>query len=144
VRFFAHDPGASRQCALAGESIEHHRLKLALASSIREAGHHASVEAAGPEGLWRADVLSTSPDGATHWAWEAQLSAATNANIEERTARASSPTMDESFSDLPLAAGSCPDLPISAGQRMQPSDLRLALLVLQDPSVHCLSTTGAP
>jgi competence protein CoiA len=87
VRFFAHDPGASRRCALAGESVAHHRLKLALAGAVRAAGHHASVEATGPEGRWRADVLSTSPAGTTRWAWEAQLSTATSEDIERRTAR---------------------------------------------------------
>lgn len=87
VRFFAHDAGVSRRCALAGESVAHHRLKLTLASAIRAAGHDASVEAAGPEGRWRADVLSASLEGANRLAWEVQLAAATNADIEEPTAR---------------------------------------------------------
>lgn len=36
LRFFAHDPG-SPTCALAGESMEHHLLKLELATVVRAA-----------------------------------------------------------------------------------------------------------
>ncbi|WP_432590492.1 competence protein CoiA family protein [Streptomyces sp. HD1123-B1] len=86
LRFFAHDPG-SPTCALAGESMEHHLLKLELATAIRAAGHHAELEVRGPDGDWRADVMASSPDGAVRTTWEAQLSPITADEIRERTAR---------------------------------------------------------
>ncbi|MFF5379445.1 competence protein CoiA family protein [[Kitasatospora] papulosa] len=86
LRFFAHDPG-SPICALAGESMEHHLLKLELATAVRAAGHHAELEVRGPDGDWRADVMASSPDGTARMAWEAQLSAITAEEIKERTAR---------------------------------------------------------
>ncbi|MFE0774336.1 competence protein CoiA [Streptomyces sp. NPDC058861] len=86
LRFFAHDPG-SPTCALAGESMEHHLLKLELTTAVRAAGHHAELEVRGPEGVWRADVMATSPDGTARMAWEAQLSAITVDEITQRTAR---------------------------------------------------------
>ncbi|MGP8303612.1 competence protein CoiA [Streptomyces inhibens] len=86
LRFFAHDPG-SPTCALAGESMEHHLLKLELATAVRAAGHHAELEVRGPDGDWRADVMASSPDGAVRMAWEAQLSPITADEIRERTAR---------------------------------------------------------
>ncbi|WP_327378854.1 competence protein CoiA family protein (plasmid) [Streptomyces sp. NBC_01216] len=86
LRFFAHDPGAPT-CALAGESMEHHLLKLELATAVRAAGYHAELEIRGPDGDWRADVMSTSPDGTARMAWEAQLSPITVDEISERTAR---------------------------------------------------------
>lgn len=86
MRFFAHDPGAPR-CALAGESMEHHLLKLQLATAIREAGWFAELEVRAPHGTWRADVMASSPDGARRIAWEAQLSAITEDEIRARTER---------------------------------------------------------
>ncbi|MFI1712613.1 competence protein CoiA [Streptomyces litmocidini] len=86
LRFFAHDPG-SPTCALAGESMEHHLLKLELATAVRAAGHHAELEVRGPDGDWRADVMATSPDGTARMAWEAQLSPITVDEITQRTAR---------------------------------------------------------
>ncbi|MGW0670677.1 competence protein CoiA [Streptomyces sp. NPDC002746] len=86
LRFFAHDPG-SPTCALAGESMEHHLLKLELATAIRAAGHHAELEVRGPDGDWRADVMASTSDGTARMAWEAQLSAITAQEITERTAR---------------------------------------------------------
>ncbi|MFE2149290.1 hypothetical protein ACFXAO_04575 [Streptomyces lavendulae] len=61
-------------CAPAGESMEHHLLKLELATCIGAAGHHAELEVRGPDGDWRADVMASGPDGRTRMAWEAQLS----------------------------------------------------------------------
>lgn len=84
LRFFAHDPNAP-ECGLAGESLAHRLLKVELASAIRRAGWHAELEVAGDG--WRADVLATSPDGNRRMAWEAQLAAATAADLQERTAR---------------------------------------------------------
>ncbi|MFD8291422.1 competence protein CoiA [Streptomyces lavendulae] len=86
LRFFAHDPG-SPTCALAGESMEHHLLKLELATCIRAAGHHAELEVRGPDGDWRADVMASGADGRTRMAWEAQLSPITAEEIGRRTAR---------------------------------------------------------
>ncbi|PBC69782.1 competence protein CoiA-like protein [Streptomyces sp. TLI_235] len=86
IRFFAHDAGAPR-CALAGESMEHHLLKLQLATEIRAAGWSAELEVRAPHGAWRADVMATSPDGGRRIAWEAQLSAITEDEIRARTAR---------------------------------------------------------
>lgn len=42
LRFFAHARGAP-DCALAGESIAHHLLKLELASAAEAAGAHAEM-----------------------------------------------------------------------------------------------------
>lgn len=86
TRYFAHDPNGPN-CAMAGESLEHHLLKLELAIAIRAAGHQAQLEVRGPGGRWRADVLSSSPDGAIQMAWEAQLSAITPQEIDARTQR---------------------------------------------------------
>ncbi|MEU7046478.1 competence protein CoiA family protein [Streptomyces varsoviensis] len=86
LRFFAHDSG-SPTCALAGESMEHHLLKLELATAVRAAGYHAELEVRGPDANWRADVMASSPGGTAWMAWEAQLSAITAQEITERTAR---------------------------------------------------------
>ncbi|MFC9330792.1 competence protein CoiA [Kitasatospora sp. NPDC057015] len=86
LRFFAHDPGAP-DCALSGESMEHHLLKLELASAVRAAGFHAELEVRGPGGDWRADVMASSPDGTVRMAWEAQLSPITAEEVARRTAR---------------------------------------------------------
>ncbi|MGW2082719.1 competence protein CoiA family protein [Streptomyces sp. NPDC001939] len=88
LRFFAHAPGAP-SCALALESIAHHLLKLELANAARDAGAHAELEARGPDGLWRADVLATDPNGAWAIALEAQLAPITDADIAARTAKMS-------------------------------------------------------
>ncbi|MFD8220485.1 competence protein CoiA family protein [Streptomyces sp. NPDC059697] len=87
VRFFCHDPGRDGACELAGESWEHHMLKLELASAVRSAGWHAALEVAGGDGAWRADVMASSPDGSRHVAWEAQLSPITDRDILARTGR---------------------------------------------------------
>ncbi|WP_431676030.1 competence protein CoiA [Kitasatospora sp. KL5] len=86
MRFFAHDAGAP-QCTLAGESMEHHLLKLQLAGEIRAAGWLAELEVRAPDGTWRADVMASSPNGARRIAWEAQLSAITEDEIRARTER---------------------------------------------------------
>ncbi|MFI9322714.1 competence protein CoiA [Kitasatospora aureofaciens] len=86
LRFFAHDTGAPA-CALAQESVEHHLLKLELASSVRAAGWYAELEVGGPGGAWRADVMSVSRDGEHRMAWEAQLSPITPDEIALRTSR---------------------------------------------------------
>lgn len=87
VRYFAHDPGKPRPCSLSNESMEHHLLKLELATAIRTADWHAQLEVSAPDGTWRADVMATSPDGTRRMAWEAQLSPITTEAIAERTAR---------------------------------------------------------
>jgi len=87
LRYFAHDRGRVSECQLTNESIEHHLLKLELATAIRDAGWHAELEVRAPDGSWRADVMATSTDGTRRWAWEAQLSPITDAEIRERTRR---------------------------------------------------------
>ncbi|MFD8625206.1 hypothetical protein ACFV4E_15125 [Streptomyces hygroscopicus] len=86
LRFFAHAPGAP-ECALAGETLAHHLLKLELAAAAREAGAHAELEVRGPEGAWRADVLASDPAGAWRMALEAQLSPITPDDIAARMER---------------------------------------------------------
>jgi hypothetical protein len=87
LRYFAHDRGRVSECQLTNESIEHHLLKLELATAIRDAGWHAELEVRAPDGSWRADVMASSPDGTRRWAWEAQLSAITDDDLLERTRR---------------------------------------------------------
>ena len=87
LRHFAHDPGHRDECELSNESIEHHLLKLELASAVREAGWHAELEVGAPDGSWRADVLASTSGGQRRWAWEAQLSQITDDELRERTAR---------------------------------------------------------
>ncbi|RKR88437.1 competence protein CoiA-like protein [Micromonospora pisi] len=87
LRYFAHDPGRPADCAWLNESLEHHLLKLELATAIRAADWHAELEVRAPDGTWRADVLASSHDGTQRIAWEAQLSPITNEEIQERTER---------------------------------------------------------
>ncbi|MEV8099750.1 competence protein CoiA family protein [Kitasatospora sp. NPDC085879] len=87
LRFFAHGRRRPDECELAGESMEHHLLKLELAQAVRAGGWHAELEVAAPDGSWRADVMATSPDGRRRTAWEAQLSPITVEDLEARTAR---------------------------------------------------------
>ncbi|MET7802878.1 competence protein CoiA, partial [Streptomyces decoyicus] len=84
LRFFAHAPDAPT-CALALESVAHHLMKLELANAARDAGAHAELEARGPDGIWRADVLATDPTGTWKTALEAQLAPITDADITART-----------------------------------------------------------
>ncbi|MEU1940983.1 competence protein CoiA [Streptomyces sp. NPDC020125] len=84
LRFFAHAPGAPA-CSLALESAAHHLLKLELATAARDAGAHAELEARGPDGNWRADVLATDPAGTWATALEAQLAPITDTDITART-----------------------------------------------------------
>ncbi|MCF3136835.1 competence protein CoiA family protein [Streptomyces olivochromogenes] len=86
LRFFAHAPGAP-ECALAGETLAHHLLKLELAAAARDAGAHAELEVRGPEGAWRADVLASDPAGSWRMALEAQLSPITPDDIAARAER---------------------------------------------------------
>ncbi|MEU8001822.1 hypothetical protein AB0B66_11720 [Catellatospora sp. NPDC049111] len=86
LRFFAHD-SAGRPCPLNGETIEHRLLKSAVAAAVRLAGWHARLEAAAPDGAWRADVLATSPTGDRAVAWEVQLAHQHDADTADRTAR---------------------------------------------------------
>ncbi|MFB7669042.1 competence protein CoiA [Kitasatospora sp. NPDC056138] len=86
MRFFAHDRGAPT-CALAQESMEHHLLKLDLATEVRAAGWFAELEVRAEDGTWRADVMASSPDGSRRMAWEAQLSPITADEIRARTER---------------------------------------------------------
>ena len=85
--YFAHDPGRPATCALVNESLEHHMLKLELATRIRDVGWHAELEVRAEDGSWRADVLASSHDGTRRMAWEAQLSPITDDDIRERTER---------------------------------------------------------
>lgn len=87
LRYFAHDPGRPADCVWLNESLEHHLLKLELATGIRAAGWHADLEVRADDGSWRADVLASSHDGNDWMAWEAQLSPITDEDIRERTAR---------------------------------------------------------
>lgn len=84
-RFFAHDR-RSTDCAGAGETEEHRRLKRALAAAARQAGHRVELEARAAQGGWRADVLVTSPAGA-RTALEAQVSSAPVDEVLARTRR---------------------------------------------------------
>lgn len=87
LRYFAHDPGRPPDCAWLSESLEHHLLKLELATAIRSAGWYAELETRAPDGSWRADVLAASHDGSRRFAWEAQLSPISREDITERTDR---------------------------------------------------------
>ncbi|MBR7826637.1 hypothetical protein KDK95_10000 [Actinospica sp. MGRD01-02] len=87
LQYFAHDPGRPPECQLSSESMEHHLLKLELATSIRAAGWHAELEVRGEDGAWRADVLADCADRGTRWAWEAQLSPITTFELLTRTAK---------------------------------------------------------
>ncbi|MFJ8691058.1 competence protein CoiA family protein [Micromonospora wenchangensis] len=87
LRYFAHDPGRPTDCVWLNESLEHHLLKLELATAIRAADWHAELEVRAPDGTWRADVLASSHDGAQRVVWEAQLSPITDEGIQERTER---------------------------------------------------------
>ncbi|GAA2009244.1 competence protein CoiA family protein [Catenulispora subtropica] len=87
LRYFAHDPGRPPECQMSNESIEHHLLKLELATAIRAANWHAELEVRAENGLWRADVMAISTDGERRMAWEAQLSPITNFDLLSRTAR---------------------------------------------------------
>ncbi|WP_261558210.1 competence protein CoiA family protein [Frankia tisae] len=87
LRYFAHDPGRPADCVWLNESLEHHLLKLELATVIRSVGWHAQLEVRAPDGSWRADVLASSLDGTRRVAWEAQLSPITDEEIRDRTAR---------------------------------------------------------
>ena len=87
LRYFAHDPGRPEDCAWLNESLEHHRLKLQLATAIRDAGWHAELEVRAPDGSWRADVVASAHDGSRRVAFEAQLSPITNDDITARTGR---------------------------------------------------------
>ncbi|WP_432978927.1 competence protein CoiA family protein [Dactylosporangium sp. CA-233914] len=87
LHYFAHDPGRPAGCAWLNESLEHHLLKLELATAVRAADWHAELEVRAPDGTWRADVLASSHDGTRRIAWEAQLSPITNDDIRERTER---------------------------------------------------------
>jgi hypothetical protein len=87
LRHFAHDPGRPDDCDWLNESLEHHQLKLALATTVRATGWRAELEVTGPDGAWRADVLAASPVGTRRIAWEAQLSPITDDDIHDRTVR---------------------------------------------------------
>ncbi|MEV8034664.1 competence protein CoiA [Streptomyces sp. NPDC086182] len=88
LRFFAHVPGAPA-CTLAEESMAHHLLKLELAQAVRAAGWMAELEVSGPDGRWRADVLTSTASG-RRIALEALLASVTAAGIRDRTVRMSS------------------------------------------------------
>ncbi|NJP35772.1 hypothetical protein HCJ94_28380 [Micromonospora sp. HSS6-12] len=110
LRYFAHDPGRPADCAWLNESLEHHLLKLELATAVRAADWHAEMEVRASDGTWRADVLASSHDGTRHIAWEAQLSPITSEDIQERTERyrSSAPPTPSSPSTPASAAPSAP------------------------------------
>jgi competence CoiA-like predicted nuclease len=83
-QFFAHD-ARPEHCHLLGEGLAHRLLKSALASAARQAGWTAELEAAGDG--WRADVLTTSPNGERRVAWEAQLAPITPDEVGDATTR---------------------------------------------------------
>ncbi|WP_089000333.1 competence protein CoiA family protein [Micromonospora echinofusca] len=85
LRFFAHDPERRPDCPAARETMEHHLLKLELATAVRSTGWRAELEATRPGAQWRADVLAVSPDGCRTMAWEVQLSSITAEEIAEST-----------------------------------------------------------
>ncbi|MGB3439473.1 MAG: competence protein CoiA family protein [Actinophytocola sp.] len=87
LRYFAHDPGRPDDCAWLNESLDHHLLKLALATAVRAAGWDAQLEVTGPDGTWRADVLARNLHEGDQFAWEAQLSPITDDDISARTER---------------------------------------------------------
>ncbi|GAA3299135.1 hypothetical protein GCM10020295_36550 [Streptomyces cinereospinus] len=87
ARYFAHNPGRPPDCQLSNESVEHHLLKLELATVVRASGWHAELEVRAPDGSWRADVMASAPDGGRRMAWEAQLSPITLDDLRERTGR---------------------------------------------------------
>ena len=87
LRFFAHDPERRPDCPAARETMEHHLLKLELATAVRSTGWRAELEATRPGAQWRADVLAVSPDGCRTMAWEVQLSSITAEEIAERSGR---------------------------------------------------------
>jgi hypothetical protein len=70
-----------------GSMLEHHLLKLELATAIRAADWHAELEVRAPGGSWRADVLASAHDGSRRVAFEAQLSPITDDDITARTSR---------------------------------------------------------
>ena len=77
-RFFAHD-GLAQTCPSLGETPEHRSLKRMVASSLRDLGYRAELEATpsdGDHGGWRADVLASSNHG-TRVAFEVQLAGMT-------------------------------------------------------------------
>lgn len=83
--FFAHLRRPD-DCWLAGESIHHRLLKVALAAAVRDAGWHAELEVAGAGVTpWRADVLASAPDGSRRIAFEAQLAAIDAEEITRRS-----------------------------------------------------------
>jgi hypothetical protein len=89
TRFFRHHTEAPSDCASAGETPEHRRLKLLLAETIRALGHSAVVEArpaSGDHGGWRADILAITADG-FRCAFEVQLSPMSDYGASERTQR---------------------------------------------------------
>ncbi|MEV4281481.1 competence protein CoiA family protein [Actinoplanes xinjiangensis] len=87
LKHFAHDPGRPADCAWLNESLEHHLLKLELATRIRDAGWHAELEVRADDGTWRADVLASAHDDSRRIASEAQLSPITDDDIRDRTER---------------------------------------------------------
>jgi hypothetical protein len=87
LRHFAHNPGRPDDCLWLNESLEHHFLKLELATAIRAAGWHAELEVRAADGAWRADVLASRHDGSRRMAWEAQLSPIADDDLRGRTAR---------------------------------------------------------
>lgn len=83
ARFFAHHR-RPESCPVAGETAIHLELKALVAARARTLGYHVAVEASGDG--WRADVLTTSPDG-QRIAWEVQRSPIAPEDVAERSAR---------------------------------------------------------
>ena len=67
LRFFAHDPERRPDCPAARETMEHHLLKLELATAVRSTGWRAELEATRPGAQWRADVLAVCSTAVARW-----------------------------------------------------------------------------
>lgn len=119
LRYFAHDPGRPDDCAWLNESLEHHLLKLELATAIRDVGWHAELEVRAPDGRWRADVLASAHDARRRVAFEAQLSPITDDDITDRTDRYRAEGIDVCW----VATGSRPPwMSIAPSIRIQEPD----------------------
>lgn len=87
VRYFRHLPDGAGECPTSGESMEHQELKAWIARWGHESGWRVEVERRAEDGSYRADVMTTSPDGSRTVVWEAQVSRLDDVAAFERTRR---------------------------------------------------------